>query len=61
VAKVSLRAEDFGLDVQVEMNVERCTALALVAGDIVFVAPRRVRVFVPEEAADAAFTPEYAI
>ena len=60
VAKVALRAEDFGLEIQVEMPVERSTALALTPGEVVYVAPRRVRVFVPE-AADAALTPEYAI
>ena len=61
VAKVSLRSEDFGLEIQVEMNVERCGALALATGEVVYVAPRRVRVFVPEETGDLQTVPEYVI
>lgn len=59
MAKVSLRSEDFGLELQVELNVERCVALA--TGDVVYVAPRRVRVFVPEETGELQTVPEYVI
>ena len=61
VAKVSLRSEDFGLELQVELNVERCVALALATGEVVYVAPRRVRVFVPEETGELQAVPEYVI
>ncbi|MGD9645959.1 MAG: sulfate/molybdate ABC transporter ATP-binding protein [Pirellulales bacterium] len=61
VAKVALRSDDFGLEIQVELNVERCAALALRPGEVVHVSPRRVRVFVPDELAADAAAPEYAI
>jgi sulfate transport system ATP-binding protein len=48
VTKVSLVAEDYGLGLQVDLSPDRCEVLSLRAGDTVYVAPRRVRVFVPE-------------
>jgi sulfate transport system ATP-binding protein len=48
VAKVFLRAADFGVGLNVEMSPERYGELALKTGDTVYVSPRKVRVFVPE-------------
>jgi sulfate transport system ATP-binding protein len=48
VARVLLLALDFGAEVQAELPRERFDALGLAAGDVVYVSPRRVRVFMPE-------------
>ncbi len=48
VAKVFLMAADFGVGLNVELSPERYCELALKTGDMVYVSPRRVRVFVPE-------------
>jgi len=48
VAKVFLMAADFGLGLNVELSPERYCELALKTGDMVYVSPRKVRVFVPE-------------
>ena len=48
IAKIQLRAQDFGVDLNVELTSERFAELQLKAGDRVFVSPRKVRVFVPE-------------
>jgi sulfate transport system ATP-binding protein len=48
VAKVYLTADDFGVALNVELSLERYDELALKIGDIVYVSPRKVRVFVPE-------------
>ncbi len=53
VARVQLLALDFGGEFLAELPRERFDALALAAGETVFVSPRRVRAFVPE--------PDYAI
>jgi sulfate transport system ATP-binding protein len=49
VMRVQVRAEDFGITVQVDVSHERQQELRLKPGDIVYLAPRRVRVFVPEK------------
>ena len=48
VAKVSAIAPEFGVAIHVELSPERYDELQLRPGDIVYVLPRRVRVFVPE-------------
>jgi len=48
VAKVYLTSPDFGLGLNVELSAERYAELDLKSGDIVYVSPRKVRVFVPE-------------
>lgn len=50
-AKVSLTAAD-GRELQVDLPFERFVELNLQQGEAVFVAPKRVRVFVPEPVAD---------
>jgi len=45
VRRVHLRALDGGLTLHVELTPERQAELGLKAGDVVFVVPRRVRVF----------------
>jgi sulfate transport system ATP-binding protein len=47
VAKVALAASD-GSEIQVDLPFERYSELQLTTGEMVFVSPRRVRVFVPE-------------
>lgn len=56
VTRVHLHADDFGAAVQVDLTHERQAELRLKAGDTVYVVPRKVRVFVPEQA-----TAEYSI
>lgn len=46
--KIEVFSGDFGMPVLVEVPRERFEALALQAGEVVFVSPRRVRVFSPE-------------
>jgi sulfate transport system ATP-binding protein len=46
--KVELLAKEFGVPLSVELTQERHTKLQLKAGDIVFVFPKRVRVFVED-------------
>ena len=48
VVRVHLLALEFGAEVQVEVPQDRFAELGVRAGDEVYVAPRRVRVFVPE-------------
>lgn len=47
VAKIRVFSEEFGLALNVDMNLERYSELRLQPGDRVYVAPRRVRVFMP--------------
>ncbi|MBL8795984.1 MAG: sulfate ABC transporter ATP-binding protein, partial [Planctomycetia bacterium] len=47
-----LKAVDYGVRVQVEVSHTRQEELRLRIGDLVYVSPRRVRVFVPEQPAD---------
>jgi sulfate transport system ATP-binding protein len=58
VAKVQLLVRDHGVGLHAEIAPERLAHLNLKAGDTVYVAPRRVRVFMPEPVAQP---PEYAI
>ena len=48
VAKIFLLATQFGVELNVELSLERYSELALKVGDEVHVSPRKVRVFVPE-------------
>jgi sulfate transport system ATP-binding protein len=48
VARVQLEVPDFGLEINVDVTPARCAELRLRRGDAVYVAPRKVRVFVPE-------------
>jgi sulfate transport system ATP-binding protein len=48
VMKVRLRADEFGLLLNVDVAASEFAELKLKAGDQVFVSPRRVRVFVPD-------------
>jgi sulfate transport system ATP-binding protein len=48
VAKVFVVSREFGIGMHVEMSPDRFADLDLELGDIVYVSPRRVRVFVPE-------------
>ena len=54
VAKVRVFSEEFGLALNVDLNLERYAQLRIKTGDRVFVAPRNVRVFMPE-------APDYVI
>jgi sulfate transport system ATP-binding protein len=49
VTRVELQALDSGRSVHVELSPARQAELRLAAGETVLVAPRRVRVFVPED------------
>ena len=49
VAKVRLESEESELELHVEINLERYAELGLRPGDLVHVAPRRFRVFFPED------------
>jgi sulfate/thiosulfate transport system ATP-binding protein len=49
VAKVRLESEDSALELFVEINLDRYAELRLQPGDFVHVAPRRFRVFFPED------------
>jgi sulfate transport system ATP-binding protein len=48
VTKVSLSALDTGVGLNVEVSAERSDQLALKTGDMVYVAPRKVRAFTPD-------------
>ena len=50
VSRVQLLAVDFGVVVNVDLPHDRRTGMGLKIGDTVYVAPRKVRVFVPEGA-----------
>jgi len=50
VVKVRVHAEEFGVWLNVDMSWERYNELSLRPGDVVFVAPREVRVFVQDYA-----------
>jgi sulfate transport system ATP-binding protein len=49
VAKVRLESQESNLELNVEINLDRYAELALKPGDLVHVAPRRFRVFIPED------------
>jgi sulfate transport system ATP-binding protein len=50
VTRVQLLAEDFGVEIQVELSQARAEELRLRPGDRVYVSPRRARVFAPDYA-----------
>ncbi len=50
VARVELVVPDLGVEVSVDLSPDRCAELALKKGDVVSVAPRRLRAFAPEYA-----------
>jgi sulfate transport system ATP-binding protein len=52
VTRVELRALDYGVTVQVEVSHTRQEELRLRIGDIVYVSPRRVRVFMQSQSPD---------
>jgi len=49
VARVRLQALEFDAVIQADVSAQRYVELGLKAGDTVYVSPRRVRVFAPEE------------
>jgi sulfate transport system ATP-binding protein len=49
VAKVRLESTNSNLELNVELNLDRYAELALQPGELVHVAPRRFRVFLPED------------
>ena len=49
VAKVRLASEEAAFELNVEINLDRYAELGLQPGDLVHVAPRRFRVFFPED------------
>lgn len=49
VAKVRVMSEEFGLAINVDLNLERYGELQLKTGEVVYVAPRKVRVFAPDD------------
>jgi sulfate transport system ATP-binding protein len=49
VAKVRVVSDEFGLALNVDLTLERYSELQLQPGETVFVVPRRVRVFMPED------------
>ncbi len=48
VAKLALVNEEFGVDLSVELSLDRFSELNLRTGDTVFVSPRKARAFMPE-------------
>ena len=48
VAKIALLADDFEMELNVELSKARYVELALKTGDRVYVSPRKARVFMPE-------------
>jgi sulfate transport system ATP-binding protein len=48
VVKVALVAAEFGFGINVELSLERFQDLGLERGDVVYVSPKKVRVFPPE-------------
>ncbi|MGQ0636622.1 MAG: sulfate/molybdate ABC transporter ATP-binding protein [Planctomycetaceae bacterium] len=49
VAKVRVTSDEFGLALNIDLNMDRYAELRLQSGDLVYVSPRRVRVFTPED------------
>jgi sulfate transport system ATP-binding protein len=49
VAKVRVTSDEFGLALNIDLHMERYNELQLRSGDTVYVSPRRVRVFTPED------------
>src|SRR5690606_21315028 len=49
VAKVRVMSDEFGIAINVDLNLERYGELSLNPGETIYVAPRRVRVFAPDD------------
>src|SRR5579872_2878023 len=49
VAKVRVVSDEFGIALNVDLPLERYNELALTTGETVYVVPRRVRVFMPDD------------
>jgi len=49
VAKVRVVAAEFGVALNIDVNMERYVELGLKTGDTVYVSPRKVRVFIPQD------------
>jgi ABC-type sulfate/molybdate transport systems ATPase subunit len=49
VAKVRLESQESNLELNIEINLDRDAELAIEPGDLVHVAQRRFRVFIPED------------
>jgi len=49
VAKVRVISDEFGIALNVDLTLERYSELQLNTGDTVYVVPRRVRVFMPDD------------
>jgi sulfate/thiosulfate transport system ATP-binding protein len=48
VAKIGLHSADYEMEINVDLSPERYAELGLKIGDVVYVSPKKVRVFVPE-------------
>ena len=48
IMKVRVRSDEFGLLLNVDIPMSEFTALRVKSGDIVYISPRNVRVFVPD-------------
>ena len=48
VTRLQLHAPEFDLEIHVDISPSRYAVLSLMTGEIVYVSPRRVRVFVPD-------------
>lgn len=49
VAKIRVISDEFGIAMNVDLPLERYSELQLQTGDTVFIVPRRVRVFLPDD------------
>jgi sulfate transport system ATP-binding protein len=49
VAKVRVVSDEFGIALNVDLTLERYSELQLQTGETVYIVPRRVRVFMPED------------
>jgi sulfate transport system ATP-binding protein len=49
VAKVRVASDEFGIALNVDLTLERYSELQLAAGETVYIVPRRVRVFLPDD------------
>lgn len=49
VAKVRVQSEEFGMSLNVELSLDRYSELRPVAGEFLFAAPRKIRVFTPSD------------
>ncbi len=48
LAKLRIWSDEFGMALNVDLDHDRFSALGLASGDMIYVSPRRARVFVPE-------------